>query len=174
MINVLEKLKGGDFRSIGKANELVKSVIENPKLLPLLFKGMNSADPLIRMRAADAAEKVSKEHPQYLQPFKSQLINKLTKIPQQEVRWHAAQMFSYLTLTPRERTKVARILFYWLKNEKSNIVRVMSLQTLADFAKQDIKIKNKTIPLLKNFLVGGTPSLKSRSRKLLREFSHIR
>ena len=64
-----------------------------------------------------------------------------------------------------------KILLSWIENEKSNIVRVMSLQTLADFARQDGKIKNKVMPILKEFVVSESPSLKSRSKRLLKEFA---
>ncbi len=171
MKSILEKLKGGDLRSIGKSNEVTKSILENPRLFKEIFEGMTNSDPLIRMRAADVAEKVSKQHPEYLQPFKRQLINEVAKITQQEVQWHAAQMFSYLSLTPKERKHVAKVLFSWIENEKSNIVRVMSLQTLADFAKQDKKIKNQVMPLLQKFVMSGSPSLESRSKRLLKEFA---
>ena len=144
MKSLLEELKDGDFRSIGKANEVTKFVLANPRFFKEIFQGITNTDPLIRMRAADIAEKVSKQHPEYLQPFKWQLINEIVKISQQEVRWHAAQMFSYLSFTPRERNRVAKILLSWIENEKSNIVRVMSLQTLADFARQDGKIKKQS------------------------------
>lgn len=157
------------MRSIGKANEVAKLIFQNPKLFRELFKEIMNPDPLIRMRAADAAEKISKQHPEYLQPFKKTLIETVAKIPQQEVRWHAAQMFSYITLTPKERILVSKIIFSWLENEKSNIVRVMSLQTLASLSKQDRAIKHKVTPLLQKFLTHGIPSLKSRSRKLLKE-----
>ena len=123
------------------------------------------------MRAADVVEKVSKQYPEYLQPFKRQLIHEIARIPQQEVRWHAAQMFSYLSLTSKERNQVIKILLSWIENEKSNIVRVMSLQTIADFTKQDKKIKNQIMPLLQKFVTNGNPSLRSRSKKLLREFA---
>ena len=170
MKSILEKLKGGDLRSVGKANEVMKSVLKNPKLFKEIFQGISDTDPLIRMRAADVAEKISRQHPEYLQPFKTHLINDVVKITQQEVRWHAAQMFSYLSLTPKERNRVAKVLFSWLENEKSNIVKVMSLQALTDFAKQDNKIKSKVMPLLQKFVLSGNPSIKSRSKRLLKEF----
>jgi len=171
MKNILEQLKGGDLRSIGKSNEITILVIKNPKLFQEVFKGMTDSDPLIRMRSADIAEKVSKQHPEFLSSFKSRLIKKVAKIPQQEVRWHVAQMFSYLSLTAKERQGIAEILFSWIESEKSNIVKVMSLQTLAEFAKQDIVVKNKLVPLLKKFLKNGAPSLKSRSRRIVKELA---
>ena len=46
------------------------------------------------MRAADAIEKITMRHPEYLQPYKTQLIEQLALIDQKEVRWHVAQMVS--------------------------------------------------------------------------------
>ncbi|HVN67770.1 MAG TPA: hypothetical protein VMT55_05290 [Candidatus Sulfotelmatobacter sp.] len=132
---------------------------------------MTDGDPLIRMRAADAAEKVSSKHPEYLQPFKARLLNKVAMVPQQEVRWHTAQMLAYLTLTPKERDRTARLLFSWIENEKSNIVKVLSLQALAGFAQQDKYLRSKVVSLLNKFVADGSPSLKSRSKKILKEFA---
>lgn len=77
MDQTLKKLKGGDLRSIGKADEVVKDIIENPKLFGEVFKGMLDDDPIVRMRSADALEKVSSTHPEYLQQFKGKLIKSL-------------------------------------------------------------------------------------------------
>lgn len=171
MKNILKELKGGDLRSIGKSNEITKIVLDNPKLFKDIITGMTNSDPIVRMRSADIAEKVSKLHPEYLQPYKKQLINNLVEIPQKEVRWHLAQMFSYLSLTPMEISEVARILFFWTENEKSNIVRVMSLQTLVDVSEKNKKIRNKVLLLLEKFMKNGTPSLKSRSKIILKKLN---
>lgn len=174
MNNIIEELKGGDLRSIGKSEEIVKKIIKNKKLFEKVFHGMLDKNPLIRMRSADIIEKASKLYPQYLQPFKTKLINTISKIPQQEVRWHTAQMFSYLILTSKDRKKVINILFSWLKDDiKSNIVKVMSLQTLADFAKTDKKLKSRVMKKINVFINSGIPSLKSRSQKLLKELTNI-
>lgn len=95
MSQVLQKLKDGDLRSIGKADEAVQDILNDPQLFEEVFEGMLNDDPRVRMRSADALEKVSSKHPEYLQPFKNLLINEIAKIKQQEVRWHVAQMFSY-------------------------------------------------------------------------------
>lgn len=90
IMNLLLKLKSGDLRSIGKADEVVQDILNDPSLFKEVFEGMLNKDPVIRMRSADAIEKVSVKHPEYLQPFKSKLINHVSKIEQQEVRWHVA------------------------------------------------------------------------------------
>ncbi len=59
MSDILEKLKGGDRRSIGRVNEVVSDVINNAALFDSVFNGMLNDDPIVRMRAADAVEKVT-------------------------------------------------------------------------------------------------------------------
>ena len=53
MKDILEKLKGGYRLSIGRVGEVVKDVSSDPSLFHVLFKGISSDDPVIRMRSAD-------------------------------------------------------------------------------------------------------------------------
>jgi hypothetical protein len=62
MQEVLSKLGGGDRRSIGMSNEVVADVIRDPSLFGPVFQGMLSDDPFIRMRSADAIEKITMKH----------------------------------------------------------------------------------------------------------------
>ena len=73
MLDILEKLRGGDLRSIGRADEVAEDMIENPILFEAVFEGLFDGDPIIRMRSADALEKASSLRPEYIQPFKRQL-----------------------------------------------------------------------------------------------------
>lgn len=59
MHEILQKLTGGDFRSTGRSEEVVEDVIRDPSLFAVVFHGMLSDDPLIRMRSADAIEKIT-------------------------------------------------------------------------------------------------------------------
>jgi hypothetical protein len=54
------KLQGGDLRSVGKAEEVVQEVLENPSLFTDVFEGMVSDDSVVRMRSADVIEKVAR------------------------------------------------------------------------------------------------------------------
>lgn len=66
MPGLLEKLAGGDCRSIGRSNKVVADVLRNPSLFPGVFAGLLEEDPLIRMRAADAIEKITARIPKLL------------------------------------------------------------------------------------------------------------
>lgn len=60
MSDILSKLKGGDLRSKGKSEEVVADILNQPFLFGEVFEGMLNDDPVVRMRAADAIEKVSR------------------------------------------------------------------------------------------------------------------
>lgn len=170
-MNLLLKLKSGDLRSIGKADEVVQDILNDPSLFKEVFEGMSNKDPVIRMRSADAIEKVSAKRPEYLRPFKSKLINQISKIEQQEVRWHVAQMFSYIETSKIERNKIIKILLSYIVTDESKIVKTFSMQTLADLAEKDEHIKPKIINLIKGMIKNGSPAIISRGKKLLKQLN---
>ncbi|HXV42386.1 MAG TPA: hypothetical protein VEC96_04950 [Anaerolineae bacterium] len=170
MQEVLKKLSGGDRRSIGRVDEVVADVLANPDLFGTLFEGMLSDDPLIRMRSADAVEKITALHPEYLQPYKNQLIEQVANIDQQEVRWHVAQMLPRLELSEAERARSVEILMDYL-NDKSKIVKTFAMQALADLAEREAKLRPQVIKLLAELTQTGSPAMKSRGRKLLNRLS---
>jgi len=163
---ILQKLAGADRRSIGKSNEVVADVLADPTLFDIVFEAMLADDPALRMRAADAVEKITAQRPEDLRPYKSKLIRKVAKIDQQEVRWHVAQMFSRLDLTRAERRRVVSILAEYLK-DKSKIVKTFSMQALADIAEKDAELRPSIVTQLEELTRTGSPAMQSRGRKLL-------
>ena len=170
MNDVLKKLEGGDRRSIGRVSEVVAEVVNNPSLFEVVFNAMLSDDPIIRMRSADAVEKITAKHPEYLQPYRKKLIQQVAKINQQEVRWHVAQMFPRLELSKEERAVIVEILLDYL-NDKSKIVKTFSMQALADFAERDASLRFEVIKLLEELTRTGSPAMRSRGRKLLKKLN---
>jgi hypothetical protein len=163
---LLDMLRGGDRRSIGRVDEVVAAALEDRRLFPVLFKGMLHDEPLIRMRAADAVEKISLQHPEWLRPYKEQLIQQVSRIEQQEVRWHVAQLLPRLELDEEERAACVVILQSYLQ-DKSKIVKTFAMQALADLAEQEPELRSQVIPLLKEATRRGSSAMKSRGRKLL-------
>ena len=167
---LLKRLQGGDRRSIGASLEVAADVLANPLLFPALFRGMLSDDPLIRMRAADAVEKVTVHNPRLLQSQKKLLLGKVALINQQEVRWHAAQLFSRVDWTHAERMKILALLQDYLA-DKSSIVRTFAMQALADIAERDNKLRPSILKQLRQLTETGTPAMKARGKKLLARFT---
>lgn len=164
---IYKMLTGGDLRSIGKANEVLGLLLKEPNLFRVVFHFMFASDPIVRMRSADVIQKVSVIHPELLHPFKKQLIKSLPEITQQEVRWHVAQLLSYLKFNKSEMSIVINVLNDWLDNDKSNIVKVCCIQTLSDLSKQNPQLKIKVVKKIKELIKIGSPAVLSRCKKLL-------
>lgn len=92
MSDILEKLRGGDLRSIGRANEVAQEVENKPALFESLFSGLFDDEPVVRMRSADVIEKVTKNNPELLSGYTSRVISILATAELQEVCWHMAQI----------------------------------------------------------------------------------
>jgi len=168
MTDILAKLEGGDRPSIGRANEVVEDVLRDPTLFGAVFNGMLNDDPLIRMRAADAAEKIAVQHPDYLEPHKTVLIDRVAAIDQREVRWHVAQILPRLALNEGERRRVVEILFGYLE-DRSRIVQVNAMQALADLAQDDEVLRQSVLEAVSVLTETGGASVRSRGRRLLEQ-----
>jgi len=165
-------LSGGDRRSIGNADSTARQVLQNPDLFDELFLCISHSDHVVRMRAADVIEKVTREKPELLHKYKTQILRKTAFIDQQEVQWHIAQVIPRLTLTARDMENVMKVLDLYLKTSKSNIVRVMSLQALADLAMQGKIDKDDAREAIESYAeLVDTPSVKARARKLIKQLS---
>ena len=71
-------LRGNDRHSIGRSNDIVAMVLREPRRFRELIKCLWDEDPIVRMRAADAAEKVSVVKPGLLKPYKAALLGLLS------------------------------------------------------------------------------------------------
>jgi HEAT repeat protein len=169
---LLSRLVGGDRRSIGRADEVAAVVAKNPRLFPQLIAGLWSEDPLVRMRAADAAEKVTRTKHELLQPYKKELLGLMADAEQQELRWHLAAMVPRLALGAKERRLATSLLNGYLE-DRSSIVRTFALQGLAELAESDPKILPNVIEILRDAVRRGTPAMRARSRKLLVQLERL-
>jgi hypothetical protein len=162
-------LKGGDRRSIGNSNRVAAVILRQPDRLTELIEGLWSGDPIVRMRAADAAEKVSAKRPALLAPFKTELLALADETTQPELRWHLAQMIPRLPLGKQERARATAALRGFL-GDRSSIVKTFAIQALAELSRGTPEMVADVINLLERTLRTGTPAMKARSRKLLAEF----
>lgn len=177
MSSILKKLQGGDGRSIGRSEEVVRDVSKNSLLVASLFAGLLDNDPVVRIRAADALEKATRRNHGLFQPWKRQLLGAVSALDDKEVRWYVAQMLPRLRLTPTDRETAVRTLMGYLQSD-SSIVKTFSMQALADLASQDERLLEEVTPLevtpLPDRLTrAGTPAMKSRGRKLSGQLSGL-
>ncbi len=170
--NILLLLEGGDRRTTGRSDQVAATVAKDPKLFPKLITGLWSANPLVRMRAADAAEKVTRKNPQLLRPYKKELLGLMTEATEQELRWHLTAMVPRLPLNAAERHLAISSLIDYLE-DRSSIVKTFALQGLVDLARDDPSIRPRVVEILREATRNGTPAMKARSRKLLLHLERI-
>ncbi|MFA7229067.1 MAG: hypothetical protein WC061_08525 [Melioribacteraceae bacterium] len=169
MLTIYDLLKGNDLRSIGKSDEVVSLVTSDPLLFDEVFAGIFHTDNVIRARCADAAEKVGKKFPAYIQKKKSVLIKNIDLFQQKEVQWHVALMFGYLKLNRKETEKIYLHLAGWLNSSGSIIVKVACMQSMAGFAIRKTISAAVVRGEIENQMITGSPGVKARGRHLLAE-----
>ena len=163
---VRSMLAGGDRRSIGRADEVVDLVRLQPKELAHLIECLWDSDSLVCMRAADAAEKISRKQPHLLQPYKRALLSLLADATQQEVRWHLAVIIPRLQLSAAECRRVAKLLRAYLE-DRSSIVKTFAMQGLSDLTHQDASLRSMVLDLVRSLMRTGTAAMRARGRILL-------
>lgn len=170
---LLQSLSGGDRRSIGRSNQAVAIVLGQPELMKVLFRGIESADPVLRMRCADAIEKATVSRPDLLVPYKRKLLGKLSRVEQQEVKWHVAPMLARLPLSGKEQACVLGTLLGYSR-DRSSIVKAMAMQALVDLAVRSPRLMSEVKRHIEELSAVGTPAMQARGRKLLARLARTR
>lgn len=155
---------------------------ERKRIIELLVDDQQSFDELFSLifhyerpllvRAADAVENITVNHPEYLQPHKAQILNSFKGACPKELQWHMARLVSRIELTETERDDVWHILSYWALNKNENkIVRVNALQGLFELSMRDLNLKAKLVETID--LIGHelNPSFQTSVRKLKRKLN---
>ena len=162
---ILNKLKGGDLRSEGKADEVAKLIVENESLLKDLIVGLSSDDKVLRGRVCMTLEIISRTNPELVERYIDDLIKlgSVDEVPQ--IRWHIAEIIPNVYLSQENKEQLIPILLKYL-DDKSKIVKYCTIQALGfvgklkkdiiiekisqykDVSKSIDKIIKKTIELL--------------------------
>ena len=161
-------LAGGDRRSIGQSKAVIAAVKLEPARFEELWDCLSNDDPLVRMRVADALEKISRQDFRVLKPYKKALLTHALDDDTPEVRWHLIAMTSRLPLQDGEASKVMRYLKRAQRDDASRIVKVMALQAGFDLTSQHPSLAISLRAMLDQALNSRWPSVRARARKLSR------
>jgi hypothetical protein len=161
-------LSGGDRRSIGKVADVIVLIEQHPRRMSSLVRCLWDEDACVRMRAADALEKISRERSPLLKNYKAALLTLLAETTQQEVRWHLALVMPRLLLTQSECRRVADALQSYLE-DRSSIVRTFAMQGLADLTTRCASLRSAVVEMIRVHTRSGTPAMRARGRKLLQK-----
>jgi len=169
---IAERLLGGDRRTLGAADAVSAEVLRHNERFAELFEAMLHEEPVVRMRASDAVEKLTRARPDLLVPFRKRLIDEVGIIDQHEVRWHVAQMLSRVRLDPKERSRAIALLERYLEDE-SAIVIASAMSSLGDFAMEDWQLRRRVTPTIEKLMKGGSPAVEARGKKILARFAAV-
>jgi hypothetical protein len=104
-VNML--MVGGKSNSLGRTNEVIELVLNDRARLEELYGCLFHEDAWLRMRAADALEKICRRHSDWLVPYIDRFLGDFSTSIQPSIQWHLAQILGEVTLTdPQKRTAV--------------------------------------------------------------------
>ena len=164
-----QQLSGKDLRSIG-SSDLVAAQVNSQDDFDELFACLFVPDRLVVMRAADAVEKVTTAHPEYLNKHKEQVLKLCTAANHKELKWHLALLVSRLELEPGEYDAVWKMLFEWTAGkEESKIVRVNALQSLFELLMKNPALTPAFLQRMAEMETENIPSINARIRLIRKE-----
>lgn len=171
-MDLLKALSGGDLRSIAGVAQVL-AWANTPQRFDQLVAMLVHAERLVVMRAADAIEKISAEHPEWLQPHSQIILGLINQhhLPI-ELKWHLAQLAGRIQWSEEEALQVSQILGYWLLDTgESKITRANALETYFALAQKHSALKAAFQYSMEQLRQQSLPpSLVARLRKLHRFF----
>ncbi len=159
----------GKKNSLGRANEVIELVLNEPSRLEELYQTIVSNDDAwVRMRAVDAFEKICRSHSDWIQPYVDRLQKDLSDRTQPSIQWHIAEIYMQVKLNTNQKKQALAWLEQRLESTDVDwIVAVNSMKTLAYFAAKG-DITNATLrALLEVQLNHKSNAVIKRAQKLL-------
>lgn len=163
---------GGHANSLGRVNEVIELVLQNKSRLNELYCCLFDEDAWVRMRAADALEKICRQRPDWLLPYIDKFSAELAESTQPSIQWHLAQIYRQVGLTTQQK----RFAISWLKRLLATkdidwIVAANAMNTLAQFTRDGSFAVAEMVPLLKIQQGHKSNAVIKRANKLLEELS---
>jgi HEAT repeat protein len=146
--------------------QVVELVDGQPRKLPQLVECLWDPDPFVASGAADALERLTRDRPSKLDPWKDALLGLLMETLDKRVRWNLALTIPRMKLNLAQCRRAKAALESFL-DDKSSVVKTAALHGLADLARQDPASLREVVDLLLIAGRSGTPAMRARSRILL-------
>lgn len=163
---LLQQLSGGDLRSIGQADSVVVEASRSEAVIAWLFEMLAATEePVVRMRAADALEKVARRNPAVLTPRLDTLLALLAQLQPKEIRWHLLQMAGRADWRPEQHAAVLEAVSSCF-DDNSSIVKTSALQCLFDLRDRGQDFKRQADMALHQARVSGSPAIRARAKRL--------
>jgi hypothetical protein len=150
-----------------RPNKVLLARIKDQLSFDSLFELLYHHERPLVLRAADAIEKITTKHQEFLHTHKLDLLRLFTTSDHPELKWYLAQLIARVTLLQDEAEEVWKILQYWTRNpNESKLVRVHALQSLYDLSRIYPEFREPFQEILTVVAHEPIPSLQARIRKL--------
>jgi hypothetical protein len=166
---LIDALSGGDRRSVGRSRTVASWLKRDIALVPEAILLMSHDDPVVAMRAADALEKATRQHPGILWPHRAALLKLMRRSKQPEIVWHLAQLLPRLELTDQQAESVVIWLERVFTDADSRIARAESLEGLMLLVLKHpalLPVAARTLRAATRSLI---PAVAARARQLAKE-----
>lgn len=166
-----EMLKtGGHANSLGRVDEVIATVLGDQSRLEELYMCLFEDDAWVRMRAADALEKICRSHPDWLLPYIDRWARELAASDQASIQWHLAQIYREVPLNDAQKNQAVHWLAALLSQKDVDwIVAANAMVTLVQFTKDGSFPKANMLSLLGKQQHHHSKSVVRRATKLLSE-----
>lgn len=162
---------GGKTNSLGRVNEVIDTVLRDKKRLDELYGCLFADDAWVRMRAADALEKICRQQPSWLSPFIDRIQADFAETTQPSLQWHIAQIYAQIPLTQPQKTRAIAWLRKLIATKDADwIVSANAMETLAQFTDDGSVSYEDFIALVKTQQRHKSPAVVKRADKWLAKY----
>lgn len=163
---------GGKSNSLGRTGEVVELVLDDRQRLDQLYDCLFAEDVWLRMRAADALEKVCRRHPDWLRPYVDRLLKDFATSAQPSIQWHMAQILGEVELTDAQKRSAISWFEQLLSTEGVDwIVAANAMDTLVQFCRNGLPPVADVVPLLRIQQGHNSRAVVKRADRYLAELS---
>ncbi len=139
--------------------------MEKPELINDLVALTSDEDWLVALRALDLLEKISHEHPEWIEPHKHIFIGPLADSDKWEIRLQIVRALSLFEWKAAQRQRVLAILRRDVGHPQT-FVKAWALDSLGTFARADPALRPTVLRHLKSFDRSGSKALAARARNV--------
>jgi len=163
---LIDWLAVGDLRSDGFSPQVAALVIENPELLPDLLEALAGGQDIVRGHAADALERVSRQHPAWLESHLDPLLSQATGDPLPMVRWHLAMLLGNLAISGVDDRRILPVLVDLL-DDRSSFVKSWAISSLCLAGRQDPESRTLALESIASLEQDASIAVRHRAEKAI-------
>ena len=166
MNELLIRLRGGDLRSDGKANEVADDVIRNPNLLEKLTEGLDEPDDVVRARTMHAFERISRTSQRSLLKLMPKFVRLAIDDRVPMVRWHLAMIFGNMALL-KEAADLATSTLMRVSDDDSVFVKSWAMVSLTIIGRRNESRRHQIIEKMRTLRDHKSIAIRTKARKAL-------